>query len=121
VSYIPVGVASPLEFQRLVAAALNPLLQGLFPVNSTTSSITIAAETKLQLVDATSGPVTITLPTALEATNRVLTVKKVDATANAVTIDGSGTETIDGAATRSITAQWDSMTIVSNGTTWYRI
>jgi hypothetical protein len=68
--------------------------------------------------DATSGAVTITLPAAASHTGRIYRVKKVDASANAVTIDGNSSETIDGSATVSSTTQYASWTIQSNGTNW---
>ena len=71
------------------------------------------------LVDATSGAVTVTLPAAASSIGMRLIVKKIDASANAVTIDGSGAETIDGAATQSTTTQYAGWTIVSDGTSWF--
>ncbi len=49
------------------------------------------------------------------------TIKKTDVSANAVTIDGNGAETIDGATTQSLPAQYDSMEVVTNGTEWFII
>jgi len=45
-------------------------------------------------------------------------VKKIDATANTVQIAAAGGQTIDGAATLSIAVQYQSYTMVSNGTGW---
>ena len=73
------------------------------------------------LVDAVGGARTITLPAAADHTHRIYNIKKIDVSANAVTIDGTGAETIDGAATVVIAAQWDSYTIQSNGTGWFII
>jgi hypothetical protein len=70
------------------------------------------------LVNATSGAITITLPTAVSAT-RVLKIKKTDSSANAVTIDGNGSETIDGAITYAIENQFVCISIVSDGTSWH--
>ena len=65
-----------------------------------------------------TGAMTANLPTAAGITGRVYTVKKIDASANAVTLDGNASETIDGAATYALTAQWDSVTIISDGSNW---
>ena len=46
------------------------------------------------------------------------TIKKVDATGSAVTVDGNASETIDGATTYPLGAQWKYVTIVSDGTNW---
>jgi len=74
----------------------------------------------LILVDATAGAVTIALPAAATAGNGfVVTIKKIDSSANAVTIDPNSTETLDGATTYSTTTQYDSVEIVSNATAWF--
>lgn len=87
------------------------------------NSRSVAVDTTLNethrtvLVDATAGPITITLPFA-SARYRVYTVKKTDASANTVTIDGAGAETIDGAMTQVISSQYRAITVQSNGTSW---
>jgi hypothetical protein len=82
-----------------------------------TTALTDAHHTVL--CDATSGAITINLPAASTATRRIYNVKKIDASANAVTIDGNGAETIDGAATKAIATQWGVLSLQSNGTAWF--
>jgi hypothetical protein len=72
-------------------------------------------------VDASGAARTITLPTASSAKWRKYIIKKIDASANTVTIDASGAETIDGALTITLTVQWQSIEIQSNGTSWILI
>ncbi len=69
--------------------------------------------------DATAGAITVNLPAVASSAGRVLVVKKTDASGNAVTLDGSGTETIDGAATQAITAQYDALMVVCDGAAWW--
>lgn len=76
-----------------------------------TADYTIETTDGLILVDATAGPVTITLPDPTLA-NIQVTVKKIDASANAVTIDGDGVN-IDGSGTQSLTAQYQAVTMAS--------
>ena len=71
------------------------------------------------LADAAGGAVTVTLPAASTVTGQTFHVKKIDATANAVTLDGNGAETIDGASTKATTTQWASYSVQSNGTGWF--
>ena len=78
----------------------------------------------LYLVDATSGAVTVTLPAVADVTSannegRPLWVKKVDASVNAVTLDGDGSETIDGATTKALSSQYDVCCVVCDGTEWH--
>jgi hypothetical protein len=71
------------------------------------------------LVDATGGNVTITLPLAAASPFRKYNIKKIDATANTVTITGSGGETIDGAATQVIVTQYATLSPESDHiSTW---
>ena len=85
-----------------------------------TKTLVAPCET-LVLGDATSGAFSVFLPTAASMPDTPITVKKVDASGNAVTIDGNGSETIDGATTKALAAQYDSMTVVSDGTVWHTI
>lgn len=71
------------------------------------------------LADAAAGSLTYNLPQAATCAGHALTAKKTDASANAVTLDGNGAETIDGALTYALSAQWSFVTIRSNGTSWF--
>jgi hypothetical protein len=88
-----------------------------YPIAAKTGAYTVTSFDEAITVDATSAPVTIILPTAVGRT-RPVTVKKVDASGNAVTIDGAGSETIDGQLTRQLTAQWRSATLLPSGSGW---
>lgn len=71
------------------------------------------------LCDATAGSIVASLPSAASAGNGfTVAFKKVDASINTLTLDGSGSETIDGATTLSITAQNNSVAIVCDGSNW---
>ncbi len=69
------------------------------------------------LVDATGGATTINLP-ASPTSGKCFIVKKTDASANAVTVNGNGNN-IDGAATQALAAQWNSFMIQGNGTAYF--
>lgn len=69
--------------------------------------------------DATTAAFTATLPAALGFKGRTILVKKTDASANAVTVDGNASETIDGAATASLAARYDSALMLSDGSNWH--
>lgn len=66
---------------------------------------TLVSECGYLRCNAVGGNMTVNLPAAT-GNGRLVTIKKIDASANTVTIDGSGTETIDGALTYVLTAQW---------------
>jgi hypothetical protein len=67
-------------------------------------------------VDASGGAVTISFPVASDFENKIWTIKKIDSSSNAVILDPDSSETIDGATTYSISTQYDSVSIISNGT-----
>jgi hypothetical protein len=68
------------------------------------------------LCDCTSGNITFNLPPASDfGIGNYINIKKIDATANTVTIDGDGSETIDGVATVVISTQYDSFKLQSDG------
>jgi hypothetical protein len=69
-------------------------------------------------IDATAANRIITLPTAAGITGRQYIIKKIDSSANTVTIEAAGTETIDGALNVILYAQWDYIIVISNGTNW---
>lgn len=69
--------------------------------------------------DSTGAAFTITLiGAATIGAGGEQTFKRINGGANTVKIDGAGGETIDGAADYDLTAQWQSVTIVSDGTNW---
>jgi len=100
-----------------LAIGSGPAL-GIRTITATASAL---ASDYTILCDATSGAITVNLPAAATATGRVLNIKKIDASGNAVTIDPSGAELIDGAATLGTALQWDNYAIQCNGTAWYVI
>lgn len=90
---------------------------GAFTSNKTTAyTVTIDDATKVIPVDtATTGAVTITLPAVATATSGFeVTIFKINAGANDVTIDADGSETIGGLANLLLTFQWESVTIRAN-------
>lgn len=70
------------------------------------------------LVDATTATVTITLPSAVGITGKLYGIKKLD-NVNDVTIDGDGSEEIDGAVDQTISTQYGYISVQSDGTGWH--
>jgi len=73
------------------------------------------------LGDATAAGFNVTLPNPTGKDNMMITVKKLDATANKVTLIHVVGSIDAGAANTAyeLTAQYDSVTIVSNGNNWH--
>jgi len=88
-------------------------------VASVTTTYTATDLDSLILCDATAGAFTVTLPAVAGVSGKKLTIKKTDASGNAVTVDGNGAETIDGAATKSLASQYKYISVISNGAGWF--
>lgn len=91
----------------------------VFSTTSKTGDYTITTADTVVLVDANGAPIAITLPLASSASGYRFFVKKIDSTANAVTLTRSGSDTIDGSTTAAISVQYTSLTVLSNGTNWF--
>lgn len=88
---------------------------------STISGVTtISTLTNHSLFACSSASYTITLPTAASSTGFILILKRTS-TGAVITIDGDGAETIDGSATVTLNSQYDSETLISDGTSWHRV
>ena len=83
----------------------------------TAASDTLGTSDHTVLCDCTLNSITINLPAAIDGQQYV--IKKVDSSINTVTIDGDSSETIDGALTKTLTTQYECVTIVSDGTNWF--
>ncbi|NOZ46911.1 MAG: hypothetical protein GXO79_09025, partial [Chlorobi bacterium] len=103
--------ANKLESQGGLSAGLN----------SITGNYTATVDDYTILASTSSSDITISLPAASTVKNQIFVIKKTDSNAYNVIIDGSGSETIDGAATQSLTAQFMAYTIQSDGSNWYII
>jgi hypothetical protein len=87
-------------------------------ITAKTTTYTITTDDDVVTGDSSGGAFSFTLPTAVGNSGKVYHIKKIDSSANAVTIDGDGTETIDGATTRDLLFQYDSISIVSDNANW---
>lgn len=85
------------------------------------ASSQVAVDDFIVLANALYEDAIVTLPEASYATGRVYNIKRIDATANIVTIVPAGSETIDGEASLRLWNQYDNYTIVSDGVNWHII
>lgn len=70
-------------------------------------------------VDATNVAKSMFLPKISTTPDKDFYYVKIDASANAVTIYPAGTDTIQGASSYALAAQYSSVTLVSNAGVWY--
>lgn len=84
----------------------------------TSANLTLSKAHDIVAVNSTSAALTITLPTAGGISGRRYTVKKTDASVNAVKLQASGTQKIDGVAFLLLSTQWKYVTVISDGSNW---
>lgn len=108
--------AGPAEYPALVVN--NDPLRYLKITASTTLSRSDLLSYDAILVDATLAAVTVALPSATVLFGMRILVKRLDGSGNAVTIDPNGAETIDGAATYALTAQWQAVSMFVDNGAW---
>lgn len=119
------GVGKPQENVEVDSHTFRQWFQSIYRyvqsrtrVVSKTAAYSVESDVFLVRVDTTSAGFTVMLPPAATYPGRQIAVKKIDASANNVTVDGDGSETIDGAATKVWNTQYLSYTFISNGTNW---
>jgi len=93
------------------------LITGILPPNQTTKTSSYTASTEEYIFcDATSAAIVITLPAVSKKLK--YTIKKIDSSANLVTVSGNASETIDGELTQVLTTQYDVISVVGTATGW---
>lgn len=107
-----------LHSHRELRSPTQDFFQGLSRVERlivVSASYTVTPQDSIVLVDATTGSFAVTLP---QATNgRRLTFKKMNA-ANTVTLTPRSPDTIDGAATRVLSSQWEVVHLKAYSSGW---
>ncbi len=88
-------------------------------IREVSASGPVLGDDYIVLVDATAGNVVLDLPVASTNKGALVVVKKLDASANTVTLEANGAETIDGAANKVISTQYDKFTVVCDGVEWW--
>lgn len=89
-----------------------------FSLVAKTANYTATAADVRITADTTGGAFQITLPDAAGIAGTTYRVKKIDVSANNLTVVGTGGDTIDGAASKVWNAQWESHTFTSDGANW---
>lgn len=106
-----------LPFRRVVVA--GPVATA---IRSVAAATTMVETDRTVLGDATGGAFTVTLPAAADVVGVELVVKRVNGGGNAVTVQGvTGSETIDGATSVALNAQYDFLRVQSDGLVWHKV
>lgn len=93
-------------------------LQPAVVISEKTAAYSPSANRERVLADAAGGTFAVTLPDATAIEGYEFTVKKVDSSANAVTVDTTASQTIDGETSLSLSEEFQFLTVVSDGANW---
>lgn len=105
------------EMDPEIVHVLRNLESGLIAWDAVTvTSNYTASDGEFVLADASSGSITITMPSPSEDTR--VAVKKIDSSSNTVTISPSSSETFDGMSDISMTRQYDTYSVIGDGTNY---
>jgi hypothetical protein len=109
-------------FVGINATALNSTLNVggsvSYQVNIETD-VTLDSTHFAVLVNADIADRVINLPPVSGLAGRVYHIKKIDSSNNIVTINPDGAEIIDGASTQTLNVQFQSVSLISDGTQWF--
>lgn len=101
-------------------SAISTRMVGNKRVKLVSADYTATLNDDIILVDASGAACTITLLSAVTmGAGREIEVVKIDSSANTVTSDASGAQTINGALTKVFTAQYESAIMKSDGANLY--
>lgn len=116
--YTPPGVPKAYD-PTWTRTQLASIARAIKPTTGRTvvATTTIAATDEVIYCDATAGPFTVTLLPPDQVQFLTVTILKIDASANAVTLGG----TVSGAISPTLATQYKSKTINSDGIHWFTI
>lgn len=102
-----------------VKDALDELASGYPRTNADiTTSSTASLDKYISKVDASSGDITVTIPTAVGNDGEIIGLKRTDTSTNVVTITMTSSQTIDGESGDFTLDHWDYLRIMSDGSNW---
>ena len=91
---------------------------GPIAISTKTGNYTVALSDNFLLGDATSASFTFTLPPAASAVGNLFYFKKIDGSVNVVNVQADGSELIDGLNVQTLSVQYETFALISNGTFW---
>lgn len=110
---------------RTVYTRDEVLYQSDLSVSRETKSITgnydLLAADEYIFANANTSSIVVNLPDVSANASKHYSIKKIDSTGNTVTLDASGSSLIDGAGTRVLRDQHETVDVYSDGASWYRV
>jgi hypothetical protein len=119
----PISTSLNLRFSRITGTGVVQMSGGMgYNVNSYASSPTLTNLNNVVLVDATAASRTITLPLANAYGTSVsgeISIRRIDASANTVTIQRQSTDTLNGGTSETLAANVGKTYVCDGTSAWY--
>lgn len=94
---------------------------GTLTVTTITDDLVLTTSHEVVLCDTALGNIAVSLPAAASNEGRNYHVKKIDSSTNIVTIDADSSEVIDDGLTAVLESQYETVTVVCDGSSWFVI
>ncbi len=118
-NFVRLGIGSTGQVLKVASGVPAWSTTGVWTTSTQTTNYTITSSDTVIFANATSGNVTITIPAASGLAGYRFYIKRVDGSANTVTVQRSGSDTIDGMTSFTLDLQYTALAVVSNGSAWY--
>ncbi|HSX28214.1 MAG TPA: hypothetical protein VLF60_02080 [Candidatus Saccharimonadales bacterium] len=119
-NFVRLGIGGSGKTLR-VSGGLPAWSDATLATSTKTSNYTVSTTDTIVFANATTGNVTISLPTASSNAGYRFYIKRIDSSGNTCSVARTGTDTIDGATSISLDIQYMSLTVASDGSAWYII
>ena len=104
--------------RKCTASRLKTYISGSSVDSSFSDGDTVGSD--INLVDASGDNITVKVPENSDSGTQYI-IKKTDSSTNTVTIARAGSDTIDGSASKVLYHQYETLTVVSDGSNWHII
>ncbi len=104
--------------RKCTASRLKTYISGSSVDSSFSDGDTVGSD--INLVDASGDNITVKVPENSDAGTQYI-IKKTDSSSNTVTISRTTADTIDGSASKILYHQYETLTVVSDGSNWHII
>jgi hypothetical protein len=111
----PAGKATFLDSNGILTFSKSPVV----PYATITGNTIATASNVAIFANATGGAIDVTTYAATSNGGKTLIIKKTDSSSNTVDIIRSGSETIDGVTTITLSHQNESITLMSDNSNWF--
>ena len=114
---LTIDAYADLQVNKLIADSIEAVIVESVQTVNSTGALSLSSGTIVKC-DSQSGDITITLPSSVGNSGKIVKFKKISA-ANNVILDADGSETIDGAALITLESPFAAVSLISDGANWF--